>query len=226
MGRTNVKAVQGRGRREAEKQVPAIPRNVMKGIHSLSSGRRANNNGSDSESRGVSVRNLEPTGREVSFGTDEIIVSKTDTNGRITYANRVFLEVSGFVEAEVIGQPHSFIRHPDMPRCVFKMLWDSIQSGKEIFAYVVNMTKSGDHYWVLAHVTPTYDERGMVSGYHSMRRCPERSQTERVKSLYARLCAEERMHARKTDAVAASSELLKRIVAEHHATYEEFVFSI
>lgn len=86
------------------------------------------------------------TGKEVFFKPEEIIVSKTDLKGRITYANRVFLDISGFTEAELLGKPHSILRHPEMPRCVFKLLWDTIQNGSEIFAYVINRCKNGDHY--------------------------------------------------------------------------------
>ena len=75
------------------------------------------------------------TGVERTFPEDEFIVSKTDTKGRITYANDVFLKISGFTEDEIVGQPHSIIRNPEMPRCVFKLLWDTIGSGNEIFAY-------------------------------------------------------------------------------------------
>ena len=102
---------------------------------------------------------VSPTGRESVFGEEEIIVSKTDAKGRITYANEVFLRVSGFAEEEVIEAPHSVVRHPHMPRCIFKLMWDTIQSGQEMFGYVLNMAKDGDHYWVLAHVTPTFDEQ-------------------------------------------------------------------
>jgi len=178
------------------------------------------------EAESKSLRHMEPTGREVSFGQEELIVSKTDLNGRITYANDVFCRVSGFSQSEVVGQPHSFIRHPDMPRCIFKMLWDAIQSGKEIYAYVVNLTKNGDAYWVLAHVTPTVDEHGAITGYHSNRRFPDRHQVAKVKALYERLMAAERGHARKADAIAASSQLLESIVAETHKSYEEFSLSI
>src|ERR1017187_6768808 len=85
------------------------------------------------------------TGKERFFGEEEIFVSKTDLKGHITYANEVFLRVAGYDEEEVLGQPHSMIRHPAMPRCVFKLLWDQIQVGREIFAYVVNRAKTGDH---------------------------------------------------------------------------------
>lgn len=86
------------------------------------------------------------TGHERTFPEHEIIVSKTDPRGRMTYVNDIFLLVSGYAEDELIGEPHSKIRHPHMPRCVFKLLWDTILSGREIFAYVNNRAKSGDHY--------------------------------------------------------------------------------
>ncbi len=100
---------------------------------------------------------IQPTGIERTFKEDEIIVSKTDLKGIITYANRTFLDVALYREDEVLGMPHSIIRHPDMPRCVFKLLWDTIEEGNEIIAYVKNMAKNGDFYWVFAHVTPTFN---------------------------------------------------------------------
>ncbi|HMO11052.1 MAG TPA: PAS domain-containing protein, partial [Actinotalea sp.] len=110
-----------------------------------------------------------PTGVERTFGADEIIVSKTDPKGRITYANQVFLRVSGYREDEVVGQPHSIVRHPDMPRAVFALLWETIQAGREIFAYINNLAADGAHYWVFAHVT-TSRAGGALVGYHSNRR--------------------------------------------------------
>ena len=100
------------------------------------------------------------TGREVRFDEEELIVSKTDAQGRITYCNDVFIRISGYTERELLGAPHSLIRHPDMPRAVFKLLWDTIASGEECFAYVVNRAKSGDHYLVRAHLTPPLHARG------------------------------------------------------------------
>lgn len=113
-----------------------------------------------------------PVDEEVHFGEEEFIVSKTDIKGRLTYANEVFCRVSEMKTEEVIGQPHSLIRHPDMPRSIFKLLWDSIEAGSEVFAYVKNMSKTGKFYWVLAHVTPSLDGNGEVNGYHSNRRVP------------------------------------------------------
>jgi PAS domain S-box-containing protein len=167
-----------------------------------------------------------PTGVERFFGREEIIVSKTDPRGRITYANDVFLHVAGYTEAEVLGQPHSFIRHPDMPRGVFQLLWDTIERGDEIFAYVVNMAKNGDHYWVLAHVTPTFDGSGRIIGYHSNRRSPEPGAVAAIRPIYAALLDAERGHATKAQAVAASTKVLIDMLAAQGVTYEQFVFSL
>lgn len=93
----------------------------------------------------MNENHVQPTRHEVTFGEDEIIVSKTNPKGIILCANRTFLKVSGYTEAELLGKPHNIIRHPDMPRCVFKLLWDTIASGSEIFAYVKNMAKNGDY---------------------------------------------------------------------------------
>jgi len=110
---------------------------------------------------------VEPTNTEIFFEEDDIIVSKTDLKGRITYANQTFCRIAGYSEAELLGQPHSIIRHPDMPRAVFKLLWDTLVEGREIFAYVKNMAKNGIYYWVFAHVTPSYDDNRNVIVFHS-----------------------------------------------------------
>jgi PAS domain-containing protein len=79
----------------------------------------------------MSQSRIQPSGHETFFGVDEIIVSKTDLKGIILYANETFLKVAGYSESEVLGKPHNIIRHPDMPRCVFKLLWDTISAGNE-----------------------------------------------------------------------------------------------
>lgn len=169
---------------------------------------------------------VQPTNREVTFGEDEIIVSKTDLKGRITYANDIFLKVAGFSEAEVLGQPHSLVRHPDMPRCVFKFLWDTIAAKSEIFAYVKNMAKNGDYYWVLAHVTPSMNDRDEIIGYHSNRRVPERTALEKVEPIYAALLAEEQRHSNAKDGMNAGFKMLVDTVKSTGMSYEEFVFTL
>ncbi|MGY1745752.1 PAS domain-containing protein [Blastococcus sp. SYSU D00695] len=171
-------------------------------------------------------RAVRPTGEERTFSADELIVSKTDRRGVITYANDVFLRVGAYSLDEVIGQPHNLIRHPEMPRAVFKLLWDTLGTGRELFAYIVNLAADGASYWVLAHVTPSYDEAGRVVGYHSNRRRPAPRAVERVQPLYRQLLTEERRHPNARAAVAASSALLAELVAAQADSYEEFVWSV
>jgi PAS domain S-box-containing protein len=169
---------------------------------------------------------VQPTGRERMFDEDDIIVSKTDLKGIITYANQTFLDVSGYSEEEILGQPHNIIRHPDMPQCVFKLLWNTIQQGQEIFAYVKNMSKNGDHYWVFAHVTPTFNDARKIIGYHSNRRVPDRNQVKLFEEVYARLRAEERRHSDWRKGMDAAGQMLMREIAERNMEYEEFIFSV
>ena len=100
---------------------------------------------------------ITPTNEEKVMREGDLIVSKTDIKGRITYGNRTFNEFSGFTENELLGTQHNIIRHPDMPRAVFKLLWDRLQAGQEVFAFVKNISKDGSFYSVLANVTPSYD---------------------------------------------------------------------
>jgi PAS domain S-box-containing protein len=167
-----------------------------------------------------------PTGWERHFGTDEVIVTKTDLRGVITYANDVFLRVSALVEAETIGQPHNLIRHPDMPRTVFDLLWSTVQDGRELFAYVCNLAADGAHYWVLAHVTPTTDTAGRVVAYHSSRRLPAAGALAVIRPLYADIRAEEHRHPRPADALAAGTALLQRRLDAVGLTYDEYVWSL
>ncbi|MCZ2827737.1 PAS domain-containing protein [Modestobacter sp. VKM Ac-2986] len=177
----------------------------------------------DTRPRRQAVR---PSGVERRFAADELIVSKTDLRGVITYANDVFLRVSGYDLDEVVGQPHNLIRHPEMPRAVFKLLWDTLGAGQEIFAYIDNLAADGANYWVLAHVTPSSGPDGTVVGYHSNRRSPSPRAVAAVKPLYAQLVAEERRHPNGRAAVEASSRLLAELVASRAAGYEEFVWSV
>ena len=172
------------------------------------------------------ARTVKPTGAESPFGEEELIVSKTDLKGRITYANDVFLRVSQYALKDVLGEPHSLIRHPDMPRCVFKLLWDTIQAKSEIFAYVLNMARNGDHYWVFAHVTPTFDAQRNIVGYHSNRRKPTPAQIGKIKPLYAALLAEENRHDSRKDGMARGHEMLAGMLKEKGLDYDEFVFAV
>lgn len=167
-----------------------------------------------------------PTSEERTFGREEIIVSKTDPQGRITYANDVFVRVSGYRRDELLGRPHSLIRHPDMPRAIFRTLWDTVQHGQEIFAYVKNLAADGAYYWVLAHVTPSTDATGATVGYHSNRRLPDPSAVRAAEELYAVLLAEESRHATGNAAVDASSAVLADLLAGDGTTYDAWVWDV
>ena len=167
------------------------------------------------------------TGVERFFEPSEIIVSKTDLKGRITYANEVFQRVAGYTEAELMGQPHSIVRHPDMPRCVFKLLWDTIEAKNEIFAYVVNRAKNGDHYWVYAHVTPSFGADGQIIGYHSNRRVPERHIVDdHIVPLYQALREEEARHQSRKDGMLAAEQMVLDVLARKGVAYDEFVATL
>ena len=168
---------------------------------------------------------VEPTSQEKSMREHDFIVSKTDLKGRITYGNEIFIEYSGYTEEELLGAPHNIIRHPDMPRGVFKFLWDNIAQGKEVFAYVKNMAKDGSFYWVQANVTPDYDAQGNIIGYLSVRRAPKRSAIHVVDGLYKQMLAAE-VAAGPKDACNASLALLVGVLKEKGLSYEELVLAI
>ena len=168
---------------------------------------------------------VQPTSREKVMRDGDFIVSKTDLKGNITYGNRIFIEFSGYGEDELLGAAHNIIRHPDMPRGVFKFLWDTLQAEKECFAYVKNMAKDGSFYWVFANITPDYDRNNKVVGYFSVRRAPKRSAVDALAGVY-RMMLEEEQRAGPRDACDASLGLLLKILGEKGVSYEQFILSL
>jgi len=165
-------------------------------------------------------------GKEVFFDRDDLIVSKTDLKGHLTYTNHTFLEIAGYTEEECLGQSHNMIRNPNMPRAVFELLWQNISKGEEIFAYVVNATKSGDHYWVIAHVTPSR-ENGNIVGYHSTRRVPNPTTIKTViEPLYDQLKSIEDKQSNRKDGIQDSVEYLTKVLDEKGLSYNEFIASL
>ncbi len=130
--------------------------------------------------------NMPVTQRERTYGDDVTITSLTDLKGTITYANRDFIDISGFSEEELIGKNHNIVRHPDMPPVAFQDLWDTMKQGRSWRGTVKNRCKNGDHYWVDAYVTPVH-EGGQLVGYQSVRTRPAREQIEAAERLYAQL---------------------------------------
>ena len=167
------------------------------------------------------------SGIEKTFKPDEVIVSKTDTTGRITYANDIFITMSGFSEEELLNQPHNILRHPDMPRCVFKLLWERIAQGHEVFAYVINRSQNGDHYWVLAHITPCYDSAGGIAGYHSTRRVALPSALKTIEPIYEKLRSIEAQFSDRKAGMAEALKVLVGMISDAGFTdYDRFIMSI
>ncbi|MBV1774322.1 PAS domain S-box protein [Burkholderiaceae bacterium DAT-1] len=130
------------------------------------------------------MRNNQPvTNVERFLKPGQPIVSKTDLKGNIVYVNPAFCEISGFSEAELIGQPHNIVRHPDMPASAYEDLWRTIQAGKPWRGLVKNRAINGDHYWVEAYVTPVRVD-GRIVGYQSVRTVPDRAEVSAAENLY------------------------------------------
>jgi PAS domain S-box-containing protein len=130
--------------------------------------------------------NMPVTNNEVQLEAGQLIVSKTDLKGRITYINPDFLSISGFSEQELIGKNHNIVRHPDMPSEAFQDLWDTVKAGKPWTGMVKNRCKNGDYYWVSANVTPVW-ENGRVTEYMSVRTQPSRDQITQAETLYQQI---------------------------------------
>ncbi|MFN8392356.1 MAG: PAS domain-containing protein [Bdellovibrionota bacterium] len=166
----------------------------------------------------IRQENVNVLNEEMPFEIAELFFSTTDTKGIIRTCNDVFLRVSGFQPEELLAKPHNIIRHPDMPRCVFYLLWDYLLSGKPIGAYVKNRAKNGKYYWVYALASP------MKDGFISVRLKPTSDLFDTVRKLYAELLSIERSYSSWKDGMAAStSELLKRLQTLGFETYTDFM---
>jgi len=131
-----------------------------------------------------------PTDVEVKFEGGNMI-TETDLHGKITYVNRLFIQISGYEKEELIGKPHSIIRHPDMPKCCFKSMWEAVERGNPWEGYVKNLRKDGAFYWVVVTVTPKYDENGILCGYIAVRKPPGELTLQEMKSKYAEMMEQE-----------------------------------
>jgi PAS domain S-box-containing protein len=138
-----------------------------------------------------------PTSNELVMREQDFIVSKTDLKGRIIYGNEIFIEFSGYQEHELLGSQHNIVRHPDMPRVVFKLLWDYLTEDKEIFAFVKNMSKDG-------------------------RRMPNPKAIPIVTDVYKAMLAAEQQAGAK-DAMAASGAILGKLLEDKGISYEELI---
>ena len=129
-----------------------------------------------------------PSDREVDWNKNKVLLSKTDKKGTILYANEDFIDVSGYDEFELVGQPHNIIRHPDMPKVIFKFLWDSIKSSENIHVIIKNMAKTGRYYWVVTDFKIVADTDGEIVGFFCTRKSvPNDIIVKFIEPLYKKL---------------------------------------
>lgn len=151
-----------------------------------------------------------PKDEEIPLDPKRYIVSETDSKGRITYCNDYFKEVSGYSEEELIGSPHNIVRHPDMPKVVFKLLWETISKGKNINAVVKNLAKDGRYYWIFTEFEIRKNtDTGEVIGYHASRKTISKHVIEIIDELYKKLLLIE-----KEDGVEASGDYLIKFLKD------------
>lgn len=167
-----------------------------------------------------------PTQNEKKLADEDFIVSKTDVSGRITYANRIFMEIAGYPESELLGVQHNVIRHPDMPRGVFRLMWNTLKAGEEFFGFAKNLCADGGYYWVFANITQDYDRAARLQGYYSVRRQPPRSALEVIEPIYREMLAIERQSTAK-EAPDKSLEYLMDVVQRSGAkNYNNLVLNL
>ncbi len=167
------------------------------------------------------------TGIQTDFAKSSILVSKTNPNGVIIYANPLFCDVAGYTLEELLGKPHSFIRHPDMPRAVFSLMWETLKAQKEFFGYVVNRCADGNHYWVFAQVVPDIElDTGETISYHSTRRWADPSACEAAMEVYRQIADAESRERSPRAAVTAGRAALDAILKKAGLTYEQWAFSL
>ncbi len=160
-----------------------------------------------------------PTGKEIKLSTHKYIVSRTDPKGKILYANDYFSQISGYKEFELVGAPHNIVRHPDMPKAIFYLLWEHIQKGQNVSAVIKNLAKNGDHYWVVTDFeirrSPTTKA---ITQYVAFRHAVSKSVLKEVEPLYA-----EMLRIEQREGMAASIDYLNRFLADKHMNYNQYI---
>jgi PAS domain S-box-containing protein len=157
--------------------------------------------------------------KEVTWDKTQVIMSKTNAFGIIEYANEVFVDVSGYEDYELMGQPHNIIRHPDMPKVIFKVLWENLKQGKNFHAIVKNLAKSGRYYWVITDFEIAKDENGVIVNYFGRRQAvPQEVISLHIEPLYRKLLQIEAV-----SGIEFSEKYLIGFLEEKKRTYVEYI---
>ncbi|MBL1320475.1 MAG: PAS domain-containing protein [Methylophaga sp.] len=168
---------------------------------------------------------ITPTSEEIKLKENDFITSKTDLKGKITYCNESFIYFSGYEEADLIGQPHNIIRHPDMPRAVYRMMWENLQKQQEFFGIIKNLSKNGAYYWTFANVSSSFDEKGKPIGYYSVRRHASPQIINLLTPIYKEMVAEEGKHNNSNQAMDTSIQILNDLISDQQQSYSEFIYT-
>ncbi|WPO77445.1 PAS domain-containing protein [Flavobacterium sp. KACC 22761] len=157
--------------------------------------------------------------KEVTWDKTQVIMSKTNAFGIIEYANEVFVDVSGYEDYELMGQPHNIIRHPDMPKVIFKVLWENLKQGKNFHAIVKNLAKSGRYYWVITDFEIAKDENGVIVNYFGRRQAvPHEVISLHIEPLYKKL-----LQIEAASGVEFSEKYLIGFLEEKKRSYVEYI---
>lgn len=156
---------------------------------------------------------------EIELNPSKYIVSKTDTRGIIEYANEYFVQISGYKEEELIGSPHNIIRHPDMPKIMFKIMWNRIQKGKDVLVLVKNLAKDGRYYWVTTKFEPNLDPiTNEIVSHTAFRKAAPKKAVEKIVPIY-----EELLRIEKKSDMEASDRHLKIFLENLELSYDDFI---
>jgi PAS domain S-box-containing protein len=169
---------------------------------------------------------ITPNNKERKLADEDFIVSKTDASGRITYANRIFMEIAGFPESQLLGVQHNIIRHPDMPRGVFRFMWDTLKAGDEFFGFAKNLCADGGFYWVFANITPDHDRDGKLQGYYSVRRNPPRSALDAIIPIYQEMLSIEKTSSVKEAPDKSLAYLFDVVNQSGYKSYNKLVLAL
>ena len=160
-----------------------------------------------------------PIDNEIKLSDKQYIVSRTDSLGVIEYGNDYFHEICGYSEAELVGRPHNIVRHPDMPKVLFKMMWERISKGGDIRAIVKNLAKDGSFYWVVTEFEPKIDPvTNKILSHTAFRRHVPQRAINAIAPIYQTLLEIEKEHN-----VQASEDFLLEFLEKNNTTYDAYV---
>lgn len=168
------------------------------------------------------MNNKDTTDSIIKLDPKRYIVSKTDSNGIITYGNDYFVEISGYSESRLIGQSHNIVRHPDMPQLIFKILWERLEQGQDMMAIIKNLSKDGRAYWVTTEFETKRDRlTNKIIGYTAFRKAASQKSIDEIEQLYSTLNKIESKFE-----IEDSEKYLMGYLEDKKKSYDEFIDDI